>query len=428
MIARLAGVVMVASLLGCRDATPEPAPLTEFIVVASDSVFWVRSEAEGIRVRGAPMLLAQVEGRFHELYVTDDDRSYYDATFLGQHLYARDLISGDSLLLLSDTVMPALAQAYGRANPDERPLTIDEEGSENPRIMGTADIGILDVHGPWVSFDQVTDIDIVGARSRHSARQGVVDLRTGQRVTLATLFGPGEATRLATRGVERWGFVRDSLMRAAEAPETEEALDLTTLGFDPTSFHLDVADRVPAVHFTAVQRDSEDPAGVLSLGTESVPTPAWWAPLTLSYADSVAPTERRWTREGFVLRARPAPDGAPRISIALVDARDREWLLGTVPAPLHRVLWIDPAIAGDSTRLALTKAFNESALYSEDARVVQGPRAPQRARVGRAVPYPPLVVPASRKGTSTVRPSLARRSSPVNASRASRPRSLASRE
>jgi hypothetical protein len=398
VIPRLAGLLLIASLLGCRDATPDPAPLTEFIVVASDSVFWVRSEAEGIRVRGAPMMLAQVDGRFHELYVTDDDRSYYDATFLGQHLYARDLISGDSLRLLSDTVMATLAQAYGRANPDERPLTIDEEGSENPRIMGTADIGILDVHGPWVSFDYLTDVDAVGARSRHSAQQGVLDLRSGTRATLVTLFGAAEATRL------------------------------TSLGFQETSFHIDVIDRAPAVHFTEIQRDAEEPAGVTSLGTEPVERPSWWTALLPHYPDSVTPNERRWTREGFALRARPAADGTPRISIALVDEADHEWRLGTVPAPLHRVLWVDPAVAGDSTRIALTTAFNEAALYAEDARVVRGPRVPPRAVPGTEPRYALLAVSASRKGTSTVRPSLARRSSPLNAARASRPRSLASRE
>ncbi len=386
--------LLVAGLLACTDA-PAPAPRTEFIVVASDSVFWVRSEAEGIRVRSAPMLLAQLDGRFHELYVTDDDRSYYDATFLGQSLYVRDLISGDSTLLLADTVMPALAEAYGRAHPEERPLTIEEEGAPNPRIMGTADIGILDVHGPWVSFDHVTDVDVVGARSRHGAEQGVLDLRTGQRATLATLVGAAEAARL--RG----------------------------LGFDESSFHLDVIERTLAVHFTQIQRDSEEPAGVTSIDTERVLPPEWWPPLLPQYADSVTPTERRWTREGFALRARPTPDGAMRVALALVDDREGEWLLGTVPAPVHRVLWVDPAIAGDSTRAALTTAFNEAALYSEEARVVRGPRAaPRGPRAYSATVFPA----ASRKGTSTVRPSLARRSSPVKTSRASRPRSLASRE
>ena len=387
-------IVLAAGLLACADQRQPPAPFTEFIVVASAPVFWVRSEAEGIRVRSAPMLLTQLDGRFHELYVTDDDRSYYDATFLGQHLYARDLISGDSTLLLSDTVMPALAAGYGRAHPEERPLTIDEEGASNPRIMGTTEIGILDVHGPWVSFDHVTDVDAVGARSRHSAEQGVVDLRSGKRATLATLFGASEAARLAS------------------------------LGHQETSFHIDVIDRAPVVHFTEIQRDSEEPAGVASLATEAVEPPAWWAPLLPHYADSVTPSERRWTREGFALRARPASAGELRISIALVDDREGEWLLGTVPAPLHRVLWVDPAIAGDSTRTALTTAFNEAALYSEEARVVRGPRVTRADRGYSALVFPA----ASRKGTSTVRPSLARRSSPVNASRASRPRSLASRE
>lgn len=399
-------MIVAGALAGCTDRAPAPVPLTEFIVVAADSVFWVRAEAEGIRIRSAPMLLAQLDGRFHELYVTDEDHSYYDATFLGQRLYARDLISGDSTLLLRDTVMATFAAAYGRANPDERPLTADEEGAEEHRIVGTTDIGILDVHGPWVSVEVVTDLDVVGARPMHGVRQGVVDLRSGRRGTLTQLFGASTGARLAAWGRDRWAVLRDSLERMATAMPDGTGIDLTRLTFDPTSFHLDVDARRPVVHFTAVQERAEDPIGPLSIDTMTVAAPAWWEAIAADYPDTSRTDERRWTREGLVVRARPTGTEGSRLDLTLVDSTEASWPLGTVPTPVHRLLWLDPAVAGDSTRTALTRAFNEAALYSEEARVVS----------------------SSRKGMVTSKPSLARWTVPVNASRASRPRSLASRE
>ena len=88
-------LVLVALAACARTKAPPPAPAAEFIIAAADSVFWVRSDTDGIRVRGAPMVLAQVGGRFAELYVADEDYSFYDAAFIGQRLFKRDLISGD---------------------------------------------------------------------------------------------------------------------------------------------------------------------------------------------------------------------------------------------------------------------------------------------------------------------------------------------
>src|SRR5215211_4849688 len=67
---------------------PAPAPpRVEFLLSAGDSTYWVRGTAGGLRMRGSPMLLAHYGGRFFEVYVADDDRSYYDALFVGQRLY-----------------------------------------------------------------------------------------------------------------------------------------------------------------------------------------------------------------------------------------------------------------------------------------------------------------------------------------------------
>ena len=55
--------------VACKRPEPVPAaPPAEFVVAAADSVFWIRSEPDGIRVRGAPMVLAQVAGRGRQVH------------------------------------------------------------------------------------------------------------------------------------------------------------------------------------------------------------------------------------------------------------------------------------------------------------------------------------------------------------------------
>ncbi|MDP1890852.1 MAG: hypothetical protein Q8K55_08145 [Gemmatimonadaceae bacterium] len=180
----------------CARPPKGPAPRTEFLVANADSTFWVTSDARGIRMRGAPLVLAREAGRFHELYVADDDRSYYDAIFVGQRLYRRDLITGDSTELLADGEVAAMADQFAREHPGERPLGTDEEGAANPRTSAMAELHLMDVHGPFASFEHLTDIDIRGASSRHAAHGGVVDLRTGEERSVRELFGADEERRV----------------------------------------------------------------------------------------------------------------------------------------------------------------------------------------------------------------------------------------
>ena len=91
-------------------------------------------------------MLAREAGRFHELYVADDDRSFYDAIFVGQRLYRRDLITGDSMQLLSDGEVADMAERFAVEHPDERPLGTDEEGAQHPRTSAMAELRVLDLH------------------------------------------------------------------------------------------------------------------------------------------------------------------------------------------------------------------------------------------------------------------------------------------
>ena len=375
-------LLLVLGLATCtRAAPPVPAPQAEFIIVAADSVFWVRSDADGIRVRGAPMVLAQIGGRFAELYVADEDYSFYDAVFIGQRLYKRDLVSGDSVQLFADTLMPLLARAYAAANPDERPLTSDEQGNENPRTVATADMEVLDVHGPWVSYEYRTDVDMVGGASSHGARRGVIDLRTGTGASLEALFGPAAARRLAAQGRERWRLLHDSLALDAPDDSSERATDLARLAFDPRSFTLGEESGAPRLRFAVTQSASEGPTGVMDLEPMAVDEPAWWAPVRDGYPLGADAGDRTWQRPGFALVGRPAETPSARVSFSLRDEAGTEWRLGSLPSPVLRVMWLGDSTDVPGTRQALTRAFNEAALYSQDTRIVRHELHADRDRV-----------------------------------------------
>ncbi len=84
---------LVVSAVACGGGIPKPD--AEFLVVSADSTFWVTVANGTARIRGVPMLVSQVDGRLSELYVVDDDHSFFDAVFVGHRLFARDLERGD---------------------------------------------------------------------------------------------------------------------------------------------------------------------------------------------------------------------------------------------------------------------------------------------------------------------------------------------
>jgi hypothetical protein len=374
-------VAFVGLLTACREPEPVvPAPSAEFIIAAGDSVFWVRSEAEGIRVRGAPMLLAQVGGRFAELYTADADLSFYDAVYVGQRLYKRDLISGDSVALFADTLMGTLARAYASANPDERPLDPDEQGSENPRTVATSDIEVLDVHGNWVSYEYRTDVDIVGGASSHGARRGVIDLRTASTASLDALLGAPAARKVVQQGRDRWTALRDSLLTLAADSFSAPIVDVERLSFEPKSFILAAIDGLPHVRFAVAQSAAADPIGVVELDPMPVAPPAWWPDVRSEYPESSGAEEQVWKRADFDLVGRPADTPTARTAFVLRNAQGKEWRLGSVPSPVLRVMWVSDSTEVPGTRDALTKAFNEAAFYSGEARIVRHDPRGLRAR------------------------------------------------
>lgn len=385
----LLALALVGAAACEQVAPPPPAPPTEFLVAARDSIFWIRSEADGIRVRGAPLVVALVGGRLAELYVTDEDHSFYDAVYVGQRLFKRDLITGDSVQLFADTLMRILARNYAAANPDEQPLAEEEVGSEDPRIVGSAEILVLDVLGPWASYEYRTDVDIIGRPSSHGLRRGVLDLRTGVPTTLDALVGSPAAQPIIAEGQRQWRELRDSTLVAAAGSKDEKLLrtEYERFSFDPRSFGLEVAAHRPLVRFSLALSGSLNPLPALQLGPITLDAPAWWPTVLGDYPTTGASEERRWPRGDYEILARPAAGPAPRVAFALRDAGGQEWPLGFVPAPVQRVMWLDDSLMAPGTREALLRAFDDAALYGEETRVARrSPTAPHAAPRSQAVP------------------------------------------
>src|SRR5689334_19234738 len=139
---------LCAAAAACsRSSKPAgpPPPRAEFLLTSPDSVFWVATTEGDVHVRGVPMTLARYAGRFYELYTTDDDFSYDNALLLGERLYRRDLITGDSAAVFTDTAVVRIAADYARNHPDERPLGPDEEGEQNPDTQATSQVDVTGI-------------------------------------------------------------------------------------------------------------------------------------------------------------------------------------------------------------------------------------------------------------------------------------------
>jgi hypothetical protein len=372
-------------------------PATDMLVAAGDSTFWITTGVDGIHVRGAPLTLSRYGGRFYEVYVADDDRSYYDAVFVGQRIYRRDLLSGDSAAVFEDTTVGRAADRYAAQHPNDQPLGTDEDGADEPSSTITGEVDIVDVHGPFLSYEYRGSRGGT-AGAGETVRHGVVDLRTRHGASVASVVGTGDAERVVTTGRRTFAALKDSVS-AADSDQADQAIHRAAqalrsgvFAFDPESFTLVDSNRVLGVAFAVPGRGPRGSGKSLVLPVIPVRVPAaatWWDDLrsTLPEASQGATSATDLWRHGRTeLLARYDSAGAEGgVRVVLRDSSRREWSIGRLPGPTHRVYWL----AKDSTEhAALRKAFDESALYADDARGVSFLR---RRRSGS-----PVVVAAAR--------------------------------
>lgn len=362
----------MALAAACSRGAPPPAPRAEFLVANADSTFWVTSDARGVRMRGAPLVLTRDAGRFHELYVADDDRSYYDAVFVGQRLFRRDLMSGDSVELLADGQVAAMAERFQKEHPDEHPLAPDEDGAAHPRTSAMAELHIVSALGRYISYEHLTDIDILGGSSRHAAHGGVIDLRSGNEQRVRDVFGAAEESRVVPAAESAWSSARDSLIAVAGARSDAARSALEHFDFSAGSFSIVALDRVPQVQFVVPGSGGGAGGVTIPLAPAVVAAPAWWKEVR-DELPLGGPTLSRWPRERFELVARTDTASGVRAMLALRNG-EHEWPVGVVQGPVRRIFWLDsPALSRDA-RQALRRAFDEASLYGEETRIVLAPR------------------------------------------------------
>lgn len=374
---RSATVLTSLALLGagCRPqqrATDAP-PAAEFLVTAGDSAFWVNTSGPRFRVRRAPLTLAQVQGRFYELYVADADRSYFDALLIGQRIYRRDLVSGDSVPVFEDRRVSDIARAYASAHPTERPLDEDEDGSDDPHTVATSDTELLDVVGPLLSYEHQLDIDIAGGEDAHIVRHGVIDLRDGSAASLEHVFGDTAARRIIADGRAAYRIVIDSVKRSRGMQARRAARAIDAFRFDPTSYSIDDIDGAMMVAFYVPGQGDAGGGLELALPHIRAPKPAWWPEVAATVprvgADSLSEI---WSGRDYDVIAQYDTSG-DFATLVIRDSTRRTWHAGRLPVPARRVYRFDAPALDSTSRHALARAFDESTLYSGAGRTVRGP-------------------------------------------------------
>ncbi len=370
---RFLPVLLLLLAPACDGGQGPVPPASEFLVAAGDSTFWIRTGKEGVSVRGAPIALARLDGRLYELYVTDDDRSYFDAVMVGQRLYRRDLITGDSAAVVEDTTVASLAAAYARAHPSERRLEAHEEASPDPELYATADLEIVGVHGPFLSFEHHSDIGLPDGSEIHSIRRGVVDLRTGKARLPADLFGAAESRRATGEARASFADGIDSLLTAPRFEAQQIARVLRELRFDPASFSVDHVGTDPALVFL-VPGDGEWALDLaFPLAPVRVAAPDWWNEVRPLLPSATNPVEDVWESASTPLTIIARYDTLEQIAtLVLRDSAAREWKAAQVPPPVDWILRLDLFPLDSVARRGLRRAFDEASLYSDETRIAQG--------------------------------------------------------
>lgn len=368
--------LLVLVLVVCRTERVAP-PRAEFLIAAGDSSFWVRSQNGRLKIRGAPLQLARLRGRFHEIYVADDDRSHYEAVIVGQRVFRRDLQTGDSVAIFEDTTAASIERWYRDDHPNDPRVTAEEDVSEQPIVEATAEISLLDAFGPYQSFEYHADGVIQGGAEWHVTRRGVLDLEKGNQVTIEALFGDTAAARIVAEGQRRFSLALDSVLASPDARARAAADAIADFDFDPSSFAIVRDGRVPAVQFFAPGHGAR--AGGLMISLPPIRADsmaAWWSEVrgTISLAPFDSSIDR-WERPGLSVITRYDATG-DRATLVMVDSARREWPVARISAPAYSLLWLDEPPLDPPTRRALTRAFDEAALYSEQSRTAfHAPRA-----------------------------------------------------
>lgn len=365
-------------LVGCSPADRPPA--VSFLVVAGDSTYWVERSEGRLRVRASPLFLTKVGHDFSELYVADDDRSYQDALIVGQRIYRRNLVGGDSVLLREDTTIAAIAAAWARAHPDDPPLAPDEDTNDDPSTVATTETELLDVVGPYLTFEYHLDVDVGGYKDQHLTSRGVIDVRTGEPVRVEDLVGPSDAGRVYSDAINALAVAIDSIRRARDERAMRARSTIGGFHFDSTSFELLEGAAGPEVAFLVPGRGVTAGGYALPLPPQPLPERPWWSELRDTRGMLSGSSDLTWAAQSYNVVAQL--DSLGERAVLSVHRAGVSWPVAHVPQPVRRVYRLD-APNDSVTRQALARAFDDAAGYSGESRTAAR-RPPVSARLASA--------------------------------------------
>ena len=357
------------SLIACAPASREsPRPETEFLVVTDDSTAWVRSAADTVVVRRAPIQVATLAGRLIEIYLAEESIDFEDATFLVSRVFRRDLVSGDSTLVFADSTVLRAAREYMRVHPTAERLEDDEPASPGARAL-EASITPLDVVGPTLGLEVHVD-RTVGELGTHDTYRATIDLERGTRMTVADVAAAGAAPAAMQRA--RRDLDAAMMLAGQRAGPLGKAARraMAALTFDSLSFTLArVGDSLAAQFLVHDEQVIDEGRDTHRFALEPVPMapPMWWraarAPLPRRLADSSARVDLG------VLSLDVAYDS---VDMALIAARTTSGarLVTRIRGPVRRVISVGDSLIQPAGmwRRALEHAFSESGYYSEQVR------------------------------------------------------------
>jgi len=178
-------LLFLIPLIGCSLPAPEP-PVAEFLVADGSATYWVQSGPRGITARISPLILTTANDRFYQVYVGESARSYSDAVFITEPLFRRDLVTGDSTLLLEDSVVGKWEKHYLALSPGARLLDPDDAEEAEVDFAASSESDILGVIGPYVLYHQRATVERADYSKTDSSR-GAIDIRSGKVVALSAV-------------------------------------------------------------------------------------------------------------------------------------------------------------------------------------------------------------------------------------------------
>ncbi len=267
--------------------------------------------------------------------------------------------------MFEDPTLAELAASYASAHPGQRPLAPDEDGADDPMMSSTTETDIVDVLGPFVTFEQRADMDLPDGRELLHTSRSVVDLRSSRVIALGDLVTDSVRRRLLRDEQRAITATFDSVRRSSDLRARVAARMLRGFIEDDSSFSLVVVDTGPAVAFLVPGQGERAGGYALPLPPMRIPAGAWWNEVRGTLPLHRGPTEDAWAGPGYDVVAR-YDSAADAALLVLRDVRGREFFATPLPAPVTRVYRLD-SLARDTVAInALRRAFDEASAGASD--------------------------------------------------------------